>query len=92
MFREGRVFPYNPMPAIFLENGPIHRNMAQEPPSAEIWSKQLLMSPSRTHCVFALCQCLKALYDRIGAGPLLAKSVRVSIRFGFPHGIERKQM
>ena len=50
------------------------------------------MSPSRIHCVFALRQCFEALFDRIGAGPLLTKPIGVFVSSGFHHGVERKQM
>src|SRR2546430_15737649 len=39
-----------------------------------------------------LDQCFEALFDRISAGPLLAKPVRVAVSGGFHYGIESKQM
>jgi hypothetical protein len=39
-----------------------------------------------------LDQCFEALFNRIGAGPLLAKPIGVVVRGGFQHGIKCKQM
>src|SRR5882762_6535003 len=37
-------------------------------------------------------QCVEALFNRIGTGPLLAKPIGVFVSSGFQHGIERQQM
>jgi len=50
------------------------------------------MSPSRIHCVFALLSARKALDHRIGAGPLLTKTIRVFISGGFHNGGECEQI
>src|SRR5437762_11041332 len=39
-----------------------------------------------------LDQCFEALFDRISAGPLLAKPIRVMVSSSFRHGIECQQI
>jgi len=70
-----------------LENGSIHGDVSQKPimrNSVETGFAVTLENPLRIW----FGQCIETLFNRIGAGPLLAKPVGVVVSSGFHHGIE----
>ncbi len=83
------VFIHIPGFQPLLENGSIHGDVSQKPivgNFVEAGFDIALQNPLRARCG---SQRYKALCNRIGAGPLLTKPVRVFISRGFHDGIER---
>ena len=73
------------------EDDSVYRDVSQEPIVGNLVETGLdvaLQNPLRV----CASQCKKALFDRIGAGPLLTKPIGVSIGGGFRNGDECEQI
>ena len=70
-----------------LSNG----HMVQEPVLAD-FIETALDVPLEDQLRACVSQCVETLFDRISAGPLLTKPVRVSIRGGFHNWVKGEQM
>src|SRR6266568_4346996 len=73
------------------KNDSVHGNMSQKPFMTDFVETAFNVAFENQ---LRLCvpQCFEALFDRVGAGPLLTEPIRVPVSSGFHHRIQCKQM